>query len=368
MKKLLILLIVFSVVIQINTIQACTAFLLKHNDSYVVGRNYDFHSNQGLIMINPRNIQKTAISFPGEVSATWIAKYGSVTFNFLGREEPMEGINEKGLMIAALFLPETKLPAPDNRPIVDDMQWIQYMLDNCANIEEVISKLENVRISNQSQTRIHYFLSDENGNFAIIEFIEGKCIYYLNDKSTNYFICNASFENSSNYLKQYTGWGGETPLTDVYKKKTAEDVVVIGADLIKNYNGEENIETYAFNILKQVEAPRTSPNYGSHWSVVFDCKNKSFSFKTLDNAEKRTIDLKAIDFDCNQNIKALSIVESKAEDIYSQFNVFSADENLKMFKEGVRIFINSEHLPPDLEKEIESVANIPYTYKCTIKE
>ena len=81
-------------------------------------------------------------------------------------------------------------------------------------------------------------------------------------------------------------------MTDVYKKKTAEDVVVIGADLIKNYNGEENIETYAFNILKQVEAPRTSPNYGSHWSVVFDCKNTIVYFKTLNNREIRTIDLK----------------------------------------------------------------------------
>jgi len=364
MKKYIILLIVFSTVLNISTIQACTAFLLKHNDRYVVGLNFDFHSNQGIIFINPREIQKTAIPFPGEVSATWIAKYGSVTFNFLGREEPMEGINEKGLMIAALFLSETKLPAPDNRPAVDDMQWIQYMLDNCANIEEVISELKNIRISNQSQTRIHYFLSDEKGNFAIIDFIDGKCTYRVNDKSTNGFISNDSFEKSCNDLKQYEGWGGTKSLISSYQKYNPEEAVVIGAEMIKKYNNAEKIESYAFNILKKVEAPRNKPNCGSQWSVVFDCKNKTFQFKTLDNPEKRTINLQSIDFDCSQNVRALSIVQSKADGIYSQFKLFSADENLKMFKDGIRSFINSEQLPPEMEKEIESVANIPYTYEC----
>ena len=30
--------------------------------------------------------------------ATWAATYGSVTFNQFGRDKPMTGINEKGLM------------------------------------------------------------------------------------------------------------------------------------------------------------------------------------------------------------------------------------------------------------------------------
>ena len=123
------------------------SFLLKHNDSFVTGVNFDFNSNQGMLMINPRGLKKTAIPFAFEKSATWTSKYGSLTFNFLGREEPMQGMNEKGLVIAALFLPETQLEKKDRRPMVDDMQWIQYMLDNCANIEEVISEFKNVRIS-----------------------------------------------------------------------------------------------------------------------------------------------------------------------------------------------------------------------------
>lgn len=98
------------------------------------------------------------------------------------------------------------------------------------------------------------------------------------------------------------------------------------------------------------------------------CKNIRFSFKTLDNKEKRTIDLKTIDFDNCENIKALSISNSKAHNIYSQFNVFSPEENLQMFKKGVRLFYNIQDLPPDLDKEISSIALIPYTYKCFRKD
>ena len=112
-------------------------------------------------------MQKIALPFPGEVSAQWVSEYGSVTFNAIAREEPIEGINEKGLVIAGLWLDNTQLPIPDNRPAVDDMQWIQYMLDNCADIDEVIAEVNNVRISNQSQARLHYFLSDAKGNFAL---------------------------------------------------------------------------------------------------------------------------------------------------------------------------------------------------------
>ena len=71
MKKLLILMVVFSALIQINTIQACTAFLLKKNNSYVVGLNYDFQSNQGMIMINPSGILKESIPFLFEKPAKW---------------------------------------------------------------------------------------------------------------------------------------------------------------------------------------------------------------------------------------------------------------------------------------------------------
>ena len=360
-KILLIIILILSIYIDIN---ACSAFLLKHNDSFVTGVNFDFDSNQGMLMINPRGLKKTAIPFAFEKSATWTSKYGSLTFNFLGREEPMQGMNEKGLVIAALFLPETQLEKKDRRPMVDDMQWIQYMLDNCANIEEVISGFKNVRISKKSKTRIHYFLSDANGNFAIVEFINGECKFYVNDSSTNGFICTASFLESTENLKRFQNWGGELPISEAYNKRTAVDVVAMGADLINKYDEQKNMTTYAFNILQQVEAPQNTPTQGTHWSIVFDSKNNMIHFKTLTNRNTRTIDLKKLNFNCNSDFKALSIIESTTQNIYSQFNSFSPKQNMQMFKNGFKVFLKKNKLPFYIDKTIQRVANVPFEYKC----
>lgn len=363
MNRIISLIAILTLIYNLN-VKACSAFILKQNDSFVTGINFDFDSDQGMLMTNPRGLKKTAIPFASEKSASWISKYGSLTFNFLGREEPMQGINEKGLVIAALFLPETELEKKDKRPMVDDMQWIQYMLDNCANIEEVISKFDKIRISKKSRTRIHYFLSDAEGNFAFVEFIGGECKYYLNDTSTNGFICTASFEKSVESLRRFQPWGGEIQITEAYNKKTSLDVVAMGSDLINKYDGEENIKSYAFNILQQVEAPRNSPNYGTHWTIVFDNKSGLVYFKTMDNSEKREIDLSVIDFDCSSDFKALSIIDSKPQDIYSQFSSFSPAQNMSMFKNGFKVFLKKENLPLYIDKAIERVANIPYDYEC----
>jgi len=43
------------------------------------------------------------VSFIRAQGATWVATYGSVTFNQFGRDKPMTGINEKGLMVSQML-------------------------------------------------------------------------------------------------------------------------------------------------------------------------------------------------------------------------------------------------------------------------
>ena len=42
---------------------ACTTFSLDTHDELVVGKNFDWHTSDGLIIVNKRNVSKTAI-FP----------------------------------------------------------------------------------------------------------------------------------------------------------------------------------------------------------------------------------------------------------------------------------------------------------------
>lgn len=90
------------------------------------------------MIVNPRGVAKTAFVDKGEEPACWTSKYASVTFNQFGQEKPFGGMNEAGLVVEQMMLGETEYPAPDGRPVIELLQWIQYQLDCCRSTAEVI--------------------------------------------------------------------------------------------------------------------------------------------------------------------------------------------------------------------------------------
>jgi choloylglycine hydrolase len=192
-------------------------------------------------MINQRNIKKTAIPFPGEVSAKWTSKYGSVTIS-QAREEAGEGINEMGLAIVSLALEnEGKYPDIDNKPMVDNFQWIQYMLDNCSTLNEVITASKSIRISNQSVPYLHYVIADAKGNYAFAAYINKELKFYTNDKSTGNFISNDCFTRSAVDLKEYEGFGGTKKSNSQYQEFSSKEAVVMGATMIKEFDSKKEL-------------------------------------------------------------------------------------------------------------------------------
>ena len=94
---------------------ACTSFLLKHPKGPLMAKNYDWDVPDGLVVVNPRGLAKTAL-VPGDASPVrWTSRYGSLTFNQYGREFPMGGMNETGLAMEVLWLPDTVYPESGDR-------------------------------------------------------------------------------------------------------------------------------------------------------------------------------------------------------------------------------------------------------------
>ena len=90
---------------------SCTTVCLLEGGNAIVAYNYDFHAPDGLVLVNKRGTRK--VSVLRTQGATWAATYGSVTFNQFGRDNPMAGINEKGLMVSRMFgstRPSTRPP------------------------------------------------------------------------------------------------------------------------------------------------------------------------------------------------------------------------------------------------------------------
>ena len=155
----------------------CTIFSLYPDNQHWVGRTFDWAYGHGMVFTNKRNVTKTSLKLlPTDVESTWTSKFGSVTFNQFGREFPNGGINEAGLLIDALELTTSTFPAPDARPSFNELQFIQYVLDNYSTISDLKKDLEGLRVSPVGSA-LHYFVCDVKACMAI-EYINGVVVVH----------------------------------------------------------------------------------------------------------------------------------------------------------------------------------------------
>ena len=272
MKKIILLILIIQSIVGFS----CTTFVIKSANNLVFGRNLDWVSENGIIVVNQRNQQKQSLVFPPDEPIIWTSKYGSVTFNQFGKEFPFGGINEKGLVIE-IMVANAEYSETDNRKAVNELQWIQYQLDNSSNLDDVIANDKVIRLSKINQ-ELHFLVADKSGNIAVIEFVKGKMIVYKDDNLPFPVLENDVYETS---LEKYQN-NEKSRFTTATQK-------------VMSYNEKTNLSAidYSFEILEDVALD------GS-WSIVYDLKNMTINFITKSNRKRKTIDLKTFDFNCNQ--------------------------------------------------------------------
>lgn len=269
----------------------CTSFCIVNEDTVLLGHNLDWHVGEGMIFVNKRNVTKKGFLLSN--SFVWTSKYGSVTINQVGREFPMRGMNEKGLVIVEMRLTDTEYPAPDSRAALFPFQWMQYQLDNCATIEEVIETNSNVRIKH-GEFPSHYLILDSSGSCVTMEWFEGKLVYHtgkslpvktLTDSAYDYCIKHCNGDDIS-FL------AGTSALSRFCRS----------ARMIKEYNPTSHgpAVDYAFEVLSNVR-------HTTRWSLVFDSKNLIFYFRTDVNHDVGYVEFKSLDFSCDSPVKLFNV-------------------------------------------------------------
>lgn len=174
--------------------ESCTSFCLDNGNRSLFGTNQDNQIDAGLLFVNKRNVLKTGWdpSTSGDC-ARWVSKYGSVIFVHAGYQLAWAGMNEAGLMISTMELGQTENPRPDERPPLASAYWVQYQLDNCGSVEEVLASDSQVRIAD---TVDHYLVCDWSGNCAVIEFLEGKMVYHSGESLPVKALTNNGYQDS----------------------------------------------------------------------------------------------------------------------------------------------------------------------------
>lgn len=317
---------------------ACSCIYLHTSNQIVFGRNHDYYNPNSVIIYNPKNILKRGIPFPGESIPRWTSRYSSITISLTGVGYANSGMNEKGLAIGHMALVSV-YPGKDDRPVIDETQWIQYMLDNCANTNEVIEESKKIRITQKTTgSGTHYFVADPQGRAAIIEFINGQMVVHTNENMPYMALCNDTYEKSMNDIKNYQGFGGNKVIPEkvtAYDESSPMNVMAIGCTKMNQFYRKEskNIIQDAFDIHYAMSGPNTiqdGKNVGTQYTTVFDLTNRKLYFRTLENRNIREVDFNSFDDDCSIKAKMLSILTTGKGNVTGLFVDYSTEENMNV--------------------------------------
>jgi penicillin V acylase-like amidase (Ntn superfamily) len=343
----------------------CSTLSLTSGDTVIMGRNHDGSNRHCLIVYNPAGLYKEGFESPGENTPKWTARFASLTFNVLGVGFTVLGMNEAGLAMGHMGFSECQYPAQDDRPMLDQILFITYMLDNCPNTATVIQMLDSVRISDESSTREHYFLCDRSGAMAIIEFIQGELVAYTNETMPQPLLSNDRYAKSLDYLKNYADFGGKQPIPE--RTFGVEEIMAIGCQRIAQYNQSRgDIVASAFSILNDIGFNKYPPpdsievdaNYGTQFTVVFDLLNLCVFFRTRSNPHLREIDFHGLAGPCEKGIKILNMDESRKGFVNDLFTEYTLEKNRRYLSDFAA---ESKSLPKEI---VEFLAAYPEAFRC----
>jgi choloylglycine hydrolase len=295
---------------------ACTTFCLKNKGEVLFGKNYDWMIGDGMIFVNKRGVEKKAMVAGNEAAARWISKYGSVTFNQYGKDNPSGGMNEAGLVIELMWLEDTEYPKADSRPVVDVLEWIQYSLDISGTVEDVVKNAEAVRIA--SPVKLHYLVNDKAGNSATIEFLDGKLVAHTGEKLAVSTLTNDTYEKSLNYSKATAPEKAKTESSfDRFTRAAAKT-----KEFAQKPKTEQEAVNYAFEILSNVAQKNST-----QWSIVYDQKRGKIHFRSMQSPIIKSIDTKSFDYSCGNAVKIFDVNSKESGDVTAKFADYTRAAN-----------------------------------------
>jgi penicillin V acylase-like amidase (Ntn superfamily) len=295
---------------------ACTSFCLDNGGHAVFGTNYDNEIWEGLLFVNKRGVTKTGWEAGTSGNyARWTATYGSVTFNLAAIQMPWAGMNEAGLAISTMWLGETRNPAPDGRPPLISPFWIQYQLDTCATLEEVMANDARVRIAD---TVDHYLVCDRSGACAAVEFLEGRTVFHAADAMPIKTLTNVA------YQKSVAAWQAGR------LEGNALERFGIAADGVGSYQPADaaSAVAYAFDILDRASGQATGGS-PTQWSIVFDTENLRVHWRTSRNPQVRSVEFSRLGLSCDTPVQTLDVHAPLSGDVSDQLVSPTFETNLQ---------------------------------------
>lgn len=318
--------------------QACTrAVFLGDNGQVITGRSMDWKRDVATnLWIFPRGEKRNGETGPSAIE--WTSKYGSVIASGYDIAST-DGVNEKGLNVNLLWLPESDYPAPQKGDKTMSLSlWGQYMLDSYASVAEAVAALEKNPFVVVTDTmpdearlaKLHLSMSDASGDSAIIEYVDGKQrIHHSRDYQV---MTNSPLYDEQLAIKDYwqqVGGFNMLPGTSRGADRFARASFYISA-VPRNVGADQAVAS-VLSVMRSVSTPYgmsvpDQPNNSStRWRTLFDHQRGLYYFDSVMSPSTFWVDINKIDFSA-ENGKVMKL------DLGPEASKVYAGEALEHFK------------------------------------
>ena len=317
--------------------------LVRLDDLHVSGRTMDFAEELGSrVQVVPVGHDWSATETGTTVEALrWTNAHGYVAMDAFGFDwAACDGLNDAGLSIGTLWLPETDLPlvppASGSAPAIDLIHFGSWILGTCATVAEVRDAFATVQVWNAQVRRLwpddrtmpdivkplldfafpmHLAVHDARGGDLVVELLHGAPVFH--DNPVGVLTNSPTFAWHATNLRNYVNLtnaeakplnlmgfevdptGNGTGLLGLPGDVTPPSRFVRATVLAAVSSGAKDARAavnQAFHALDLVHVPRQVAASGDYtqWYVARDHDNLVYDVRTYDSWVTEAHDLKAL--------------------------------------------------------------------------
>lgn len=313
---------------------ACTGITLKSADgATIAARTIEWAESimNSLYVVVPRNCSLQSLTPTGQNGIKFTSKYGFVGLAVEQKEYMVEGVNEMGLSAGLFYFPNYGKYVPydpvQNEKSLADFQLVEYVLSQCASVDQVKEVLAGVRVVNLDprSSTVHWRFTEPSGRQIVLEIVDEQMHFYENPLGvlTNSPGLQWHLTNLNNYINLEPGTVAQHPFGPLQMKNLGHGSGMLGLPgdftppsrfvraaffqvTAPQQPTAKRSVTQAFHILNNFDIPSGSEEQlgkaladlpsATQFTVASDTQNRMLYYRTMYNSNIRCIDLKSIDF------------------------------------------------------------------------
>lgn len=321
--RLLVISIIALTIFQSKTALGCTRCLhTGAKDTVVVGRSMDWVEDPGTeIYVFPQGMQRDGACGPSSIK--WTSRYGSLVCSFYDAAT-VDGINEKGLVANVLYLVESNYgKTVPGKPNLTIGAWAQFVLDNYASVEEVVTELRKEPFTiiapilpNGEPAQGHLSVSDPTGDSAIFEYVDGKLVVH-HGRQYQVMTNSPTYDQQLTLNKYWEEIGGNVMLPGTSRAADRFVRTSFYNRSIPKTNNRNKTVASVFSIIRSVSVPLGlstpgEPNIASTvWRTAYDQGSRIMYFDSATSPNVFWIEMSGLELGRGAPVRKLALKGGK---------------------------------------------------------